>query len=137
MVLIELAFCIGLGKYIWDRHKSSMVVGLLSALLVPKADPGKYSKATRTASNTLMINFTYQDEHHELLLPVRKKKLAWTKCSARMGDSEERDVTEHVRPRAGPFGDFFGVKLTAGQICRGAKSLYFTNEKGELILAFE
>jgi hypothetical protein len=136
-MLIELAFCAGLAKYIWDHHKSSMVVGLLSALLVPKNDPGKHSKATRTASNTLLLPYTFAGEDLELLLPVRKRRLGWTVCLAHMGDGDKRDVTEHVKPRAGPYGDFFGIKLSAGQICRGATALYFMNEKGELVLSFE
>uniref|UniRef100_A0A6C0CGP2 Uncharacterized protein n=1 Tax=viral metagenome TaxID=1070528 RepID=A0A6C0CGP2_9ZZZZ len=137
MILVEIAFCIGLGKYFWDRHKSSMVVGLLSALLVPKTDPGKHSKATRTASNTLLISYTYGSETHELVLPVRKRPLKWTSCVADMGGDVRQDVTELVKPRAGPYGDFFGIKLSAGQICRGASALYFMDAKGDLILSLE
>lgn len=138
MILIELAFCVGLAKYIWDRHKSSMVVGLLSALLVPKVDPGKHSKATRTASNTLILQYTYANETHELLLPVRKKRLVWTECWADLtGEERRQNVTDHVKPRSGPFGDFFGIKLSPGQICRGATTLYFMNDKGDIIMTLE
>lgn len=136
-MIIEIAFCIGLGKYFWDRHRSSMVVGLLSALLVPKVDPGKHSKATRTASNTLLLNYTYEGETYEATLPVRKKRLNWTTCVADLGNDKLIDVTDHVKPRAGPFGDFFGIQLKAGQICRGANKLSFSNAKGVVILTIE
>lgn len=136
-MIVELIFCVGLGKFIWDRNKSSMVVGLLSALLVPKADPGRHSKATRTASNTLILNYTYGNEEHELVLPVRKRRIAWTQCLADMGGDVNQDVTNHVAKRCGPYGDFFGLKLTPGQICRGARKLTFINEKNTILLEIE
>jgi hypothetical protein len=136
MILLELLFCVGLGKFFWDQHKSSAIVGILSALLVPKADPSKHSKATRTASNTLVLDYLYDGQVHELVLPARRKKLHWAKCMSISEDGMATDVTNFVRSRAGPFGDFFGLTLESHQVCRGSTRLEVWNAQGELVLVF-
>jgi hypothetical protein len=136
-VLLELAFAVGLGKYFWDRNKSSMIVGVLSTLLLPKESPHKHSKAERTASRTLVMPYIYRDSQYEMILPTRSKPLGWTHCWARMSNGSVKEVSEIVSPKSGPFRDFYGMKFTASQLVRGATQLTFFHESGKELLRFE
>lgn len=136
-VILSMLFAVGLAKYFWDRNKSSMIVGVLSALLVPKTPPGKHSKAERTASRTLVMPYQYRDSQYELILPTRSKPLGWVSCRAIMSDGSTVDVSEMVEAKAGPFRDFYGMNFTASQIVRGASRLIFLHETGRVLLTFE
>lgn len=136
-ILLELVFAVGLAKYFWDKNKSSMVVGILSSLLVPKESPDKHSKAERTASRTLVMPYSYRNETYELVLPTRSKPLGWISCQALMNDGSLREVSEVVESKSGPFRDFYGIKFSASQLVRGSKKLTFIHESGKVLLTFE
>lgn len=135
--LLDLAFAIGLAKYFWERNKSSMLVGVLSALLVPKESPSKHSKAERTASRTLVMPYLYRDSQYELILPTRSKALGWEKCYATMIDGKVIEVSHMIESKSGPFRDFYGLKLTASQLVRGATNLVFVHSTGRVLLEFQ
>lgn len=135
----HFAFAVGLAKYFWDTHKSSMIFGVLSALLLPKETKSELSKAERTGAKTIQFQYIYRGATYEMVLPIRSKPLGWEKCIADISTSDGyvqvQDVTEMVTRKAGISRDFYGVKLHAGQIVRGAKELRFVRADGTVLLA--
>lgn len=133
-MIIEAIFMAGLAKYFWDQNRSTIVVGVLSALFASKGPQYQCSKAERTASKTLILTYIHNDSEYQLHLPVRGRPLKWKTCMAYSDNGEIEDVSDFIRPIAGPFGDFFGLKLAPGQIVRGAQQLRFYGEKDNLVL---
>ncbi len=134
---IHLTFIVGLCKFLYDKHKSSMIFGVLSALLLPKETPHKLSKAERTASRTLVMKYTCKSQEYELILPARTRPLGWSKALATMSDDTEKDVTELVAAKAGPYRDFFGLSLKSSQIIRGSKEIRLFDSKENLVVLFK
>lgn len=138
LIPFHIAFAVGLGKYFWDTHRSSMIFGLLSAILLPKETKHELSKAERTGSKTIQMMYTHRDTTFELILPVRSKPLGWVRCIADIskteGYAEIKDVTEIVLRKAGISKDFYGAKLHAGQIVRGAVELRFLDKNDKLLM---
>lgn len=134
LIAFHALFAVGLAKYFWDKHRSSMIFGVLSALLLPKEVKHELSKAERTGSKTIQLMYTHRDITYEMILPVRSKPMGWVKCIATMSDSTSRDVTEIVLRKSGISKDFYGAKLHAGQVIRGASALNFQDKSGKIIL---
>lgn len=133
LVLFHVAFAVGLFKYFWNAHQSSMIFGVLSALLLPKEVKHELSKAERTGAKTIQMNYLYRDATYELILPISSKPKAWVRCIAVIPDHDNMDVTDIVLRKSGPMKDFYGVPLHAGQIIRGATELQFYGRSGLLI----
>jgi len=127
-----IALSAGLAKRYYNHNKSSMVFGLLSAILLPKENANGVSKAERTASKTITLPYSYNGKSYTLILPVRSKPLGWSICMATFADGE-RDVTSIVEEKAGIDKNFYGATLTPGQIVRGAGKLLFYTDKGTLV----
>ena len=128
--LFIFIFLIGLAKRTWSRNKSSIIIKGLEAMLVSKkTEIITLSRAQRTASKTILIKYTHQEQEYEVILPMRRRPLGWTFCKATMKDGTVCDITAEIKEKAGPHKDFFGVTLKPGQIHRNAIKLEFMSPK--------
>lgn len=119
-----LLFLAVIARRYYYKHRTNLIIQLLEQALVPKTT-NKLSRATRTASKTVIIEYTHKEETYEVILPIRSRALGWTQCTATMTTGEVRDVTADVMSKAGPMKDFYGVKLKPAQVYRGASKLVF------------
>ena len=127
-----LLFLVALGHKYWRKHRTDLVIRLIANAFTPKntSNNDGLSQATRTASKSILMKYKYKGVTYEMVLPVRSRPLGWSVCTATMYDGSEKDVTESVAERAGPMKDFYGAKLRAQQVYRGANKLVFANESG-------
>jgi hypothetical protein len=135
--IFHLLFFAGLAYRTYKKHRNDFIIRALAAMFVPKEEGSKMSIATRTASRTILVPYHFQGENYELVLPVRRKKLNWTMCIAEIKGGEAIDVTNEVKPLAGPFGDFYGAHksdLKAHQIVRNATKLYFVRGDKQIMV---
>ena len=134
LILFHISFAVGLAKYLWNVHQSSMIFGVLSALLLPKEVKHELSKAERSGNKTIHMEYIYRGVTYELVLPISSKPKGWVKCIAtipgRESDPSLTDVTDIVLRKSGPMKDFYGATLHAGQIIRGATELQFYGRSG-------
>lgn len=124
-----LLFLIALARRTWRLHKNSIIIRGIEAALAPKTQVVTLSRAERTASKTVIMEYQHKDQTYELILPARRRALGWTHCYATMHDGKIEDVTLEVIKKAGPMKDFFGVQLKPGQVYRGAVKLEFQDPK--------
>jgi hypothetical protein len=143
--LFHIAFVAGLAKTYYDIHRNDFIFKMLMSLLMPKGDKKTdgegISIATRTASKTILIPYMFQGVKYEAVLPVRRKKLNWSKCIAEMNKNGElKDVTQLARERGGVYGDFYEVHklgVKAHQIVRNADKLVFLAEDDTVVFVIE
>ena len=135
-LLFATTFLVGLGYREYKKRKDDFIFKAVIALMTPKKseEVSIISKAKRTASKTLIVKYQYSDTEYELILPVTRKKQKWVKCMAVMKDGEVLDHTDLVKSKAGPYGNFYGMKLLPNQIIRGATKLHFLGQNHETIM---
>ena len=119
---------VALGKKYWRRNKNNLMFKMLAAFLAPKQKV-ELSKATRTASKTVLMQYQHKDQTYDLILPIRSRPMGWTHCRATMQNGEIKEVAAEVLSKSGPMKDFFGIKLKPHQVYRGAVKLDFHNPK--------
>lgn len=140
LAIFHLFTFAGIMKILWEKYKSSVVIGILSAMLLPKEQPPSVSKAERTISKTMLIPYHYNGDEYTIMVPVKSRKTRWDFCIAHLDNGETVDVTTEVRPYAGPNGDFLSMKLKPYQLVRDAKTIHFYRVKGEIqerVFSFE
>ena len=142
LFIFHVATLAGIGNILWNKYKSHMVVSILSMMLLPKEQPPSISKAERTISNTMLIPYHYNDKEYTMVVPIKKtkRKLNWSVSIAHLDNGEKIDVTNELKPMAGPNGDFMSMKLDPHQLVRGAKTIHFYQMKGSVqkrVFSFE
>lgn len=112
--------------FIYHMYKKYSGHLLLSGITyaIKKGTEETISTATKLPNNTLLIKYKFNDNIYEIILPLARKSLNWTKAIAIIED-EERDVTQVVSNIAGPRKDFFNINLKPGQIIRNASNITF------------
>lgn len=135
--IFHFLFFVGLAKRTWNKHRNDFVVRALAAMFAPKEKQESLSIAKKTASRTMLIPYKFQGEEYEIVMPVRRRRLAWDMCYAEIKNKGKTDVTAHVKKLAGPYGDFYGGHkngLKAHQIVRNASKLTFIKEDREVFV---
>ncbi|MFS8159333.1 MAG: hypothetical protein ACMG6E_03810 [Candidatus Roizmanbacteria bacterium] len=145
-VMFNFLFGIALLYREFKKHKNDFMVKAIMSLLssskvanfaeqaMTKQSPAvNHLKAKRTVSKTIELKYEYGGTEYDLILPAHGKRKKWVKCTAITADASEIDVTVIVRGKAGPYGDFFGVKLNPNQVIRDAITLQFHDKKGKLL----
>lgn len=125
-------FAVGLAYRWWKANNSNLIVKGIEAVIssqfsrLSTNDSDGLSKATRTASRTMIMDYSYKGSKYELTLPARSRAIGWQKCIAYV-EGNPVDVTEIALRKAGPLKDFFGMheKLKPHQIYRNADKLVF------------
>lgn len=126
-------------KILWDKYKTSMIITILSTIMFSREKPQKLSKAERTISKTMLIPYEYNGVEYEMVVPVKVKKAkkVWHYCIANLSDGTEIDVTVEVKPKSGPYGDFFGIGIKASHLITDAETIHFYTEEHKKVFTLE
>ena len=127
-MIIAAVFVAGLAYREYKRRKNDLLMKLLIKFMTPsKKTEGGISEGSRTISKTFTVPYTHAGVQYVMTVPIGRRK-KWSHCFATMKDGQVQPVTDRVKIVAGPYGNFFGAKLSAGKIIRGATKLQFVGE---------
>lgn len=121
----SLLFLVGLCKFFWDKYKSSMFVMVVNNLLASKFGPTPegISKGTKDISGAYHIDYTINGTKYALVIPPQKRKVKWNKATAEVEDGVIVEITDLVKPYAGPHGNFMNFDYHPHHLHRNAKTI--------------
>jgi hypothetical protein len=135
--IFGLAFFVGLMKFLWDENKSNMFVGLMNNLLAAKFAPqaAGTSKGVKQLSGAYHVDYVVNGTEYTLIIPPQKKRVKWDRAIALIEDEGDIDVTEMIKPYAGPFGNFMNFDYHPHHLHRNAKTVTIYS-KGMVVRQF-
>jgi hypothetical protein len=131
MSFFVFLFFVGLVKYFWNENKGNMFIMLLNNLLVSKfsSPPSGISRAEKQLSGVYHVDYTANGSNYTFIIPPQKRRVKWDRATARTEDGSEIDVTDMIKPYAGPHGNFMNFDYHPHHLFRNAKQITVYHEE--------
>jgi hypothetical protein len=126
-----LLLFVGLVKYFWDQNKGNMIVMLVNNVLASKfaAPANGISKAVKQLSGAYHIDYIVGNTTYTIVIPPQKRKVKWDKATAHFENGETVEITELLKPYAGPHGNFMNFDYHPHHLHRNAKKIVVYHEE--------
>lgn len=130
--LFVFIFFVGLLKYLWDQNKSNMLIMLVNNVIASKfstpSSDGGISKGVKQLDGSYHVDYMIGGQQYTLVIPPQKRKLKWDTAMAVIDGGGEIEITESLRPYAGPHANFLNMPYMSHHLHRGSSRITLINE---------